>query len=120
MTNAEQLWRRDKIEDPLICLPATEVLSRVFQQGLVRRGVDWFPRLEINSIDSIEAYVAGGFGIGLMVAIPKMKMSPKVRLLELAGFAPVTLAVMWRGKPSPLLRKFLDELQAGAGRMRGS
>jgi DNA-binding transcriptional LysR family regulator len=120
LTNAEQLWRRDKIEDPLICLPATEGLSRVFQQGLARRGVDWFPRLEINSIDSIESYVAGGFGIGLMVAIPQKKMSPKVRLLELAGFAPVTLAVMWRGKPSPLLRKFLDELQAGAGRMRGS
>jgi hypothetical protein len=45
------------------------------------------PRVEINSTDGIEAYVAGGFGIGLSVAVPKAKMSPKVRLwLGTAGF----------------------------------
>jgi DNA-binding transcriptional LysR family regulator len=118
VTRAEQLWKRDKIEEPLICLPATEVLCKNFQQGLARLGVDWFPRLEINSTDSIEAYVAGGFGIGLTVAIPKAIMSPKVRPLELPGFAPVILGALWRGKPSPPLRRLLDEMQAGARRMK--
>jgi DNA-binding transcriptional LysR family regulator len=114
LARAEELWARDKIEEPLICLPATEVICKNFQQGLARLGVDWFPRVEINSTDGIEVYVAGGFGIGLSVAVPKAKTSPKVRLLELPGFAPVLVAALWRGKPSPPLRALLDEMQAGA------
>jgi DNA-binding transcriptional LysR family regulator len=118
LTRAEELWARDKIEEPLICLPATEVICKVFQQGLGRLGVDWFPRVEINSTDAIEAYVAGGFGIGLSVAVPKARMSPLVRTLELPGFAPVLVAALWRGKPSLPLRALLDEMQAGARRLQ--
>jgi DNA-binding transcriptional LysR family regulator len=58
LTRAEELWARDKIEEPLICLPATEVICKNFQQGLGRLGVEWFPRVEINSTDAVEAYVA--------------------------------------------------------------
>jgi DNA-binding transcriptional LysR family regulator len=118
LTRAEELWARDKIEEPLICLPATEVICKNFQQELRRLGVDWFPRVEINSTDSIEAYVAGGFGLGLSVAAPRAKMSPKVRALELPGFAPVLLAALWRGKPTPPLRALLDEMQAEARRLQ--
>ncbi len=118
LTRAEELWGRDKIEEPLICLPATEIICKSFQQDLSRLGVDWFPRIEINSTDSIEAYVAGGFGIGLTVAAPKARMSPKVRALELPGFAPVLLAALWRGKPTPPLRALLDEMQAAARRLQ--
>jgi DNA-binding transcriptional LysR family regulator len=118
LTRAEELWARDKIEDPLICLPATDYICKNFQQGLARLGVDWFPRVEINSTDVIEVYVAGGFGIGLSVAVPKAKISPKVRLLELPGFAPVLVAALWRGKSSPALRALLDEMQAGAKRLQ--
>jgi DNA-binding transcriptional LysR family regulator len=118
LTRAEELWARDKIEEPLICLPATEIICKNFQQGLGRLGVDWFPRVEINSSDSIEAYVAGGFGIGLSVAVPRAKMSPKVRTLELPGFAPVLVAALWRGKPTPPLRALLDEMQAEARRLQ--
>jgi DNA-binding transcriptional LysR family regulator len=118
LTRAEELWARDKIEEPLICLPATEIICKNFQQGLGRLGVDWFPRVEINSTDSIEAYVAGGFGIGLSVAVPKAKMSPRVRTLELPGFAPVLLVALWRGKASPPLRALLDEMQREARRLQ--
>jgi len=118
ITRAEELWARDKIEEPLICLPATEILCKHFQQGLSRLGVAWFPGVEINSTDGIEAYVAGGFGIGLSVAVPKAKLSPKVRPLELPGFAPLLLAALWRGKPSPPLRALLDEMQAAARRLQ--
>jgi DNA-binding transcriptional LysR family regulator len=114
LTNAEELWKRDKIQEPLICLPPGEVLSRSFQQGLGRLGIDWFPSIEINSVDSIETYVANGFGIGVSVSIPKTKLSPKVRHLALPGFPQVILAALWRGKPSPPLRTLLDELQARA------
>ena len=89
-----------------------------FRQGLNRLKIDWFPSIEINSLDTIETYVADGFGVGLSVSIPKTKMSPKVRSLALKGFAPVVLGVLWRGKPSPPLRTLLDELQATARRLR--
>jgi DNA-binding transcriptional LysR family regulator len=118
LVRAEELWAQDKIEEPLVCLPPTEIICKSFQQGLGRLGVDWFPRVEINSSDSIEAYVAGGFGIGLSVAVPKAKMSPKVRPLELPGFAPVLVVALWRGKPSPPLRALLDEMQAAARRLQ--
>jgi DNA-binding transcriptional LysR family regulator len=118
LARADELWTRDRIEEPLICLPATEIICKNFQQGLGRRGVDWFPRIEINSTDSIEAYVAGGFGIGISVAVPKAKMSPKVRSLELPGFAPVLVAALWQGKPNPHLRALLDEMREEARRLQ--
>ena len=91
VTAADQLWQRDKIEEPLICLPAAEAICKNFQQGLARLGVDWFPGMEVSSIDLIETYVAGGFGIGVSVQVPKAKPSPNVRVVPLPDFAPVVL-----------------------------
>jgi DNA-binding transcriptional LysR family regulator len=113
---AAQLWQRDKIEEPLICLPAAEALCKNFQQGLARRGVDWFPSMEVSSVDLIETYVANGFGLGLSVRMPKSNLSPRVRMVPLPDFAPVILGVLWRGKISALLQAFLDELQLRAKR----
>ena len=117
LTAAEQLWKRDKIEDPLICLPAAEALCKNFQQGLVRLGVDWFPSLEVSSIDLIETYVANGFGIGVSVQVPRAHLSPKVRMLTLPDFEPVVMGALWRGKKSALLQTFLDEVQQRAKRL---
>jgi DNA-binding transcriptional LysR family regulator len=113
-TSAEELWKRDHITEPLICLPASEAICKNFQQGIARLGIDWFPGIEVSSVDQIEAYVANGFGIGLTVSIPKTKMSPKVRSLALPGFTPVSMGVLWQGKPSPALQLLLEELQARA------
>ena len=114
---ADQLWRRDKIEEPLLCLPAAEVVSKNFQQGLARLGVDWFPSIEVSSLDLIETYVANGFGIGVSVQVPKAKLSPNVRAVPLPDFTPVILGAMWRGKTSALLQAFLDEMQLRAKRL---
>ncbi|HEY3862342.1 MAG TPA: LysR family transcriptional regulator [Verrucomicrobiae bacterium] len=118
LARAEELWERDKIEEPLICLPEADAISRSFQKGLARLGVDWFPRLEIHSTDGIEVYVAGGFGLGVSVAVPRAKVSPKVRQLALPGFAPVIVAAVWRGKPPAPLRALLDAMQSAAKRMK--
>ena len=120
VTAAAQLWQRDKIEEPLICLPAAEVVCKNFQQGLGRLGVDWFPSMEVSSLDLIETYVANGFGIGVSVQVPKAKLSPNVRAVPLPDFAPVILGVLWRGKVSALLQAFLDEFQLRAKRLSGS
>ncbi len=117
LASAADLWRRESISEPLICLPATEAISKNFQKGINRLGIDWFPAIEVTSTDVIEAYVANGFGIGLTVSIPKTKMSPKVRTLPLPGFSPVVLGALWRGRPSPPIAKLLEELQARARRL---
>jgi len=116
VTAADQLWHRDKIEEPLLCLPAAEVVCKNFQHGLARLGVDWFPSIEVSSLDLIETYVASGFGIGVSVQVPKAKLSPNVRVVPLPDFTPVVLGAMWRGKTSALLQAFLDEMQLRAKR----
>ncbi len=117
ITAADQLWKRDKIAEPLICLPSAEAVCKSFQQGLARLGVDWFPSVEVSSIDLIETYVASGFGIGLSVLVPKAKLAANSRVVPLPGFAPVILGALWRGKSSALLQAFLAELQLGAKRL---
>ena len=115
-TAADQLWQRDKIEEPLLCLPAAEVVCKNFQQGLTRLGVDWFPSIEVSSLDLIETYVASGFGIGVSVQVPEARLSPSVRAVPLPDFAPVVLGAIWRGKTSALVQAFLDEMQLRAKR----
>ncbi len=117
ITAPEQLWKRDKIEEPLICLPGAEAICKHFQQGLAKLGVDWFPSIEVSSVDLIEAYVGNGFGIGVSVLVPRGSISPDVRALPLPDFAPVIMGALWQGKTSALLQIFLDELQLRAKRL---
>jgi DNA-binding transcriptional LysR family regulator len=117
ITSADQLWQRDKIDEPLICLPGVEAICKHFQQGLLRAGVDWFSSIEVSSLDLIETYVANGFGIGLSVRAPKAALSPNIRALPLPGFAPVVVGALWRGRPSALLQAFLAEMQVHAKRL---
>ena len=117
LKSAEELWRRDKIDEPLICFPPGEPLGKSFQQKLGELGVDWFPSIEASSADLIETYVASGLGIGVSAAIPKKLLPPQVRALPLDGFPPVTIGALWRGRKTPLLQTFLDELQTRARKL---
>jgi DNA-binding transcriptional LysR family regulator len=112
--SAEELWSRDKINEPLICLPVSESLSKNFLQQLNELGVDWFPSIEASSVDLVETYVANGLGIGMSVAIPKKPLSANVRALPLPGFPPVVIGALWRGRTTPLLQAFFDELKLRA------
>ncbi|MGD1084334.1 MAG: LysR family transcriptional regulator [Verrucomicrobiota bacterium] len=114
ITAPDQLWRRDKITDTLICLPSDELVPRTFQQGLAKRGVDWFPGIETSALDLIATYVEAGFGLGVSVAVPQLNFPPGVRPIPLPDFPPVTVGALWRGRPGPLLQACLDEFQARA------
>lgn len=114
LRSAAELWQRDRIEETLISLPPNESICKNFQQGLSRLGVDWFTGIEVSSLDLIETYVINGYGIGLTVSVPKTDFPPQVRSLPLEDFAPVTLGVMWMGKPNPLLQALLSEMQSRA------
>ncbi|HEV2330202.1 MAG TPA: LysR family transcriptional regulator [Verrucomicrobiae bacterium] len=112
--SAGDLWRRDKIDEPLICLPAAESICKKFQDELQKRAVDWFPTIEASSVDLIEAYVASGLGIGVSIAIPSKGLSPAVRALPLEGFPPLIIGALWRGRKTSLIDTFLIEAQKRA------
>jgi len=114
LKSAEDLWKLDKIDDALITLPAYETMCRNFQQGLARKGLDWFPSIEVSSLNLIETYVANNYGIGLFLDIPKLKLMPSVRSLALTDFEPVSFGAMWRGKLTPLLKAMLDVFEVHA------
>ena len=118
LTAAEQLWKRDKIDDTLICLPAGEAITKNFFQKLNDLGVDWFPGIEASSVDLVETYVARGLGIGVAVAVPNKLPQANVRALPLPGFPPAVIGALWRGKTTPLLQAFLAEAQAHTKRVR--
>jgi DNA-binding transcriptional LysR family regulator len=115
--SVEELWRRDKIDEPLICLPAGENIPRIFQEQLRKQGVDWFPSIEASSADLIESYVANGLGIGLSVAIPQKPLPANMRALPLPGFPPVVIGALWRGRKTPLMEAFLNVVKLRAARL---
>ena len=108
LKSAEELWARDKIDEPLICLPAHEGIARAFLTRLAELDVEWFPTVEASSVDLIETYVADGLGIGVSVRVPRKPLPENVRALELKGFPPARIGALWRGRNTPLLDAFLD------------
>jgi len=112
--SADDLWRQDKISETLISLPANEGIAKHFQAGLARRGIVWLAGIEVDSLDLIETYAANGFGIGLSVATPGTRVSPRLRVLKLDDFVPVVVGALWRGKLTGLMEAFLEELQRRA------
>jgi DNA-binding transcriptional LysR family regulator len=108
LKSAEELWKRDKINEPLICLPRQELLTKIFQEKLAELETEWFPAIEASSTDLIETYVAAGLGIGLSVAVPEKELPASLRALPLKNFPPAQIGALWRGKATPLLDAFLD------------
>lgn len=115
--SADELWKQDKIEESLICLPPSESPARIFLQQLAKLRVDWFPGIEASSTDLIETYVANGLGIGLSVAIPRKSFPAGVRALPLPDFPKITIGALWRGKKTLLVEAFLAESKLQAGEL---
>ena len=109
--SAAELWARGEIDEPLICLPQTEPMTRLFHRGLQQRKVEWPQAIEASSMDLVTRYVANGYGIGLSVNAAEVVRHPQVRVLPLEGFEPLEIAAMWSGEPSPLIRAVLEEAQ---------
>jgi DNA-binding transcriptional LysR family regulator len=118
LTRAEELWRRDKIEETLVSFPRTDPVHAFFQRGLEWLGVEWFCGIEVNSARLIEHYVASGYGIGLAVAVPGFKPAPQLRALPLSHFPPVVVGVAWSGKLSNITRQLIAELDSEAHMQR--
>jgi DNA-binding transcriptional LysR family regulator len=109
ITRAADVLERDRIDLPLITLGSTEGISRAFQAGLRQHNVDWLPSLEVGSLDLVVRYVAEGFGVGVSLHLPQLKLPTGVKEVPLPQFAPVGFVAMWSGRLSPLSEAFIEE-----------
>jgi DNA-binding transcriptional LysR family regulator len=78
---------------------------------LKRRGVVWRQTVEAGSIDLLTRYVANGDGFGVNIGVESVVKHRDVRVLPMDGFAPLTMGLIWRGEPSPLVRAVIEETQ---------
>ncbi len=117
LKSAQELLQRDPIGESLITVPSNEFISRAFQAGLARLEVEWFSSIEVSSVELVQTYVANGYGIGVTVGVPKMKLHPQVRRLPLDGFDLVPFGALWQGGKNPLLDALLKIVQITARRM---
>ena len=111
LTSVDQILSLDRIQHPLITLPSVEPVCRLFQVELQKRKVDWFPSLELSSLDLVSRYVTEGFGIGLSLAAPARKWKKGVRALPLEGFPDVVFGALWVGRLNPLATMFVKEAE---------
>ena len=109
LKTAEQLWRMDRIEVPLITVPLYDPLYLHFQQELQRRKIEWFPTLELNSLDLVHRYAAEGFGFGLIPVQNDRPLPKGTRLVPLTDFPTVPYVALWVGKTTPLLDAVMEE-----------
>lgn len=100
--SAEEIFNQDRISQPLISLPQSEVLVKVFQAEMRRRKIDWPIGMEMNALNLINTYVAQGFGFGLTLQLPKNRPPAGLKQLPLEGFPEINIGALWRGKLSPL------------------
>jgi DNA-binding transcriptional LysR family regulator len=118
--SAQELWSRDRIDDPLISLPISEPIYKHFQESLTRLGVDWFTSIEVSTVELVQTYVANRQGVGLSVIVPMAKENPKLRSLSLEGFKPVIFGVMYHNNPTPIVEAFLQAIQQAATGVKSS
>ncbi|HSP42929.1 MAG TPA: LysR family transcriptional regulator [Luteolibacter sp.] len=104
---------------PLVGLTPDDMVSRIFQEALEAREVNWLPSVEATALDVIEEYAARGFGVGLGVAIPGRKPAPGLRMVKLTGFPPVVVGAICQGTPKPLAASFLDKARKRAKTLGG-
>jgi len=117
LLDAARILERDRIELPLLTLPGEEPSSRLFQEELQRQGIDWYPSLELASLELITRYVASGFGVGLGLQIPGAAWPLDVRALPLPEFPNVIFGAFTNDQPSPLAELFITEAETVARRM---
>jgi len=112
--SAADLWKRDRIEFDLLTLPQDDILTKLFMQTLAKKKIDWFPSMELTSLELIQIYVAEGYGIGLAPYVPQGKLRPGIRALPLLDFPKVDFGLLWQGKMSCVTEAIADELEKRA------
>ena len=107
------------ITEPLIGVPPHEPLNQLFEEGLVKQGVQWPVQLEVNQMELVPRYVSHGFGCGVYPDVPGWPLAQGVRALPLKGFPLMDVAVVHRGHLSPVGKQLVDLCVKVANGMSG-
>jgi len=102
------------VDLPLIRPAFDTAMARLFAKALAKARLEWPSRIEVNSLELVHAYVAGGFGAGLSVKAPGVAFPKSARVWEIPDCPELTIAATWRGKLSPLAEMVLDGLRKRA------
>lgn len=117
-TRATDLFKAtDKV--PLISLPPHELLPRLFQKEITKRGFVWRTEMETSSQDLVAIYVRNGLGAGLAVRTPDLEQDTRLRVLPLVGFPYLPIGAFWRGQLSEPAEHFVRELTDRSRRVLG-
>ncbi len=124
IASTETRWRKaadvlgqDHIADGLISLPPHESMVRRFQEYLTGRKITWGTSIEVSSLDLVDVYVVGGFGIGLSCELPGARRPPGVRVLPLPDIPPLRIGALWREHLTPVGEAVLNAFKARAAQM---
>jgi DNA-binding transcriptional LysR family regulator len=108
-SSADEILGLDRIDLPLVTLPRGESAVIAFQQELQQRKIEWFPMLELASLDLVARFVSEGYGAGLVLDIPGIKRPPGLRALPLQGFPEISFYALTLGSHSPMVELFINE-----------
>ena len=114
-TSLKQLIRKDPYTPkrfhgahPLVGLPSNEVLQQLFQREFEKRNITWSTSVEVNSMEVIRDYVIRGFGVGLGLVIPGVKLPAGMKAIILKDFPPLIIGALYQGQPKQLVTRFLE------------
>jgi DNA-binding transcriptional LysR family regulator len=111
---AEDLFQLDQIQEPLISLAPHESMVRRFQDYLGKRRISWPMAVEVSSLDLVDTYVSGGFGLGLSCQLPTVKRAADLRLLPVEDVPPLVIGALWRDRLNPVTEAVLQAFRARA------
>ena len=108
-------WKKGKVgKHTLIGLPPHELLSKMMQEELDTRSIDWPVTVEVSSLDTVLDYVGRDFGVGIGVSVPGQKIPKGVKSLLLPEFQPMVVGALWQGQLKPVAARFLERAQKRA------
>lgn len=103
--------RSSRVLQRLITLPLTGPRVLAFQQEPHHRKVEWYPSLELASLDLVARFVAAGYGVWLSLAIPGNPLPKKIRALPWEGFPEVTFYAITNGPQLPMAKLVIEEAE---------
>jgi len=103
---------------PLVGLPKHESVAQIFQKGVEEKNLAWPVSVEVSSLDSVKHFVRNGFGAGLAVNVPEMKEPEGLKAIELIGFPPVIIGIVYQGALKPVAEMFLSTAEERANELK--
>ena len=95
-----------EITEPLISLSSEHTINIIFQNELKNRNINWDTHVEVTSLELISNYSNRGYGIGLTLDAPGIKLPKALRKINLRGFPQLKIGILYQGKLKPIAEQF--------------